>query len=287
MSNAPSLDLILTFRGVMEHGSLSATARALRLSQPTVRRQIEALEAQTGAKLFTRASNGLTPTPMARSLLPLAQSVAHEAEAFARSAASQAQARAGTVRLTASRVLSTHCLPLVLPVLHDAFPDIRIELTATDRAENMARRAADVALRLTAPTQDALIARKLPAIAFGVFAAPHKADAFSAAGLRHAPMISDDRHRQIEPGLAALGHPVPENVVLRTDDPLAQIAAIQAGLGIGITQCAIAQRLGLVRLFPDIETTLPCYVVMHEDQAQIARVRAIFDGLVTHLPELI
>ncbi|HSG54649.1 MAG TPA: LysR family transcriptional regulator, partial [Paracoccaceae bacterium] len=71
MSKAPSLDLIRAFRAVMEQGSLSAAARVLLLSQPTVRRQIETLETQVGARLFTRASNGLSPTPMALDLLPL------------------------------------------------------------------------------------------------------------------------------------------------------------------------------------------------------------------------
>jgi len=269
----------------MEQGSLSAAARALALSQPTVRRQIETLETQVGARLFTRASNGLSPTPMALDLLPLAQSVTSEAEAFARAASGAAGAKQGTVRLTASRVLAVHCLPLLLPALHAKAPGITIELTATDQTENMARRAADIALRVVPPVQEALVAQKLPPIRLGLFATAGLARTLTNARLTTVPFISDDRTRQIEAGLEALGHPVPRQIVLRSDDALVQIAAIQTGLGVGICQVAVAERLGLVRMFATVETTLPCYLVMHEDQAQIARIRTVFDHFAQCLPE--
>jgi DNA-binding transcriptional LysR family regulator len=286
MSTVPSLDLIAAFRGVMDHGSLSAAARALGLSQPTVRRQIEALESQTGARLFTRASNGLTPTPMAHSLMPLAQSVTSEAEAFARSAASQTHLPEGIVRLTAPRVLATHTLPHALAGLRETHPAIHIELTATDQTENMVRRAADIAVRVTPPTQEALVALKLPTIPLGLYASRDRAHKYATQSLADTPFISDDRVRQIETGLSAAGHSVPETVVLRSDDALVQIAAIGSGLGVGVCHCAIARRLGLVRVFTEIETSLPCYLVMHEDQARITRIRVVFDHLAACLPDL-
>ena len=100
--SSPSLDLIPAFHAVMTHGSLSAAARALRLAQPTVRRQVEALEGELGTQLFTRSANGLTPTAMARTLLPLAVSVIEEAAALGRVASAEADALEGTCLLYTS-----------------------------------------------------------------------------------------------------------------------------------------------------------------------------------------
>ena len=115
--STPSLTNIPAFHAVMTTGSLSAAARRLRLAQPTVRRQIEALEAELGVALFTRAANGLTPTPIARTLMPYALSVLEQAAALHRAASAGAQALEGVVRITTSRIVATHVMPQVLAQL--------------------------------------------------------------------------------------------------------------------------------------------------------------------------
>lgn len=287
MSSLSSLDLIHAFRGVMEHGSLSAAARALGLAQPTVRRHVEQLEAELGARLFTRASNGLTPTPMAHSLLPIARAVASEADAFVRAATADATALRGTVRLTCSRVFGAHVIPQVLAPLRATAPEILIELTVTDQSENMLRRAADIAIRFAQPTQGAIVTRKLPPVPLGLFATPGLVAAGMTDDLQDCPFISDDRDRVIEPALALRDIALSRRVVLRSDDALAQLAAMTAGMGVGVCQCAIADRLGLVRVRPDLGFEMPLFLAMHEDQAQIARIRAVFDHLAATLPQWI
>ena len=287
MSNFLPPDHILAFRAVMAEGSLSAAARALGMAQPTLRRHVEALETNLKTRLFTRASNGLTPTPLAEILRPIADAMAAEAEAFRRAASSGAHDRAGTVRVTTSRVLACHVMPLALRSLGETAPDIRIELTASDTPENLLHRAADIAVRLAEPTQGALVARRLARIPFGFHAAPGLFRDVMPSDIATLPFISDDRDRAIEPALAELGLPQPGNVVLRCDDALTQISAISAGLGLGVCQCAIAARLGLERHLPHLETSLPCYLVIHEDLAQITRIRTVFDHLATHLPALL
>ena len=279
-----TLETIPAFHAVMTHGSLSAAARALRLAQPTVRRQIEALEAELGAALFTRAANGLTPTALAQQLLPMAQSVLDEARALTRAASSQAHALEGTVRLTCSRVVASHVLPPLLAQLRTSTPGIRFEVAATDQPENLARRAADIAIRFTPPVQQALVAAKLPDVALGLFTGPAGPRIDALTELPTAPFIADDREGLILPALAQLGLPEPGNIVLRCDDPLTQIAAVHAGLGIGVTQVKLAERLGLVRLLPQITVPMPAWLVVHEDQAQIARIRLVFDHLKKELP---
>jgi DNA-binding transcriptional LysR family regulator len=283
--NLPSLDLILSFRAVMDTGSLTGAAKQLGLAQPTVRRQIEMLEDQIAAPLFTRATNGLTPNDMSHALLPIATSIAAQGAAFKRAASSAAQDTAGTVRLTCSRVIATHVVPYVLPKLYATHPDIKIELVASNDTQDLLRRDADIAVRMTPPTQKALIQKALPDVRLGLFTCPDLITAPKTTDdIAHAPFVMDDSTDRVSQGLIAAGLPKPRNPILRSDDELAQIAALQAGLGTGFCQIGIAQRLGLTQVLPDIETTLPCYVVMHEDQRQIARVRAVFDHLCRHLP---
>lgn len=278
-----SLDLIIGFRAVMETGSLSRAAEKLSLAQPTVRRHIETLEAEIGAVLFTRAQNGLTPTTMAHSLLPIAHAIAAQGDAFKRSASAQAFDTKGTVRLTTSRVIATHVLPYVLQPLLQTHPEIQVELIASDIQQDLLRRDADIAIRLTPPQHQALIALKLPDIAIGLYANT-KNNPIRPSDLSYTPFIAEDRGTTISDGLAARGFPKPQNTVLRTDDGLAQIGAIHAGLGTGICQCGIAQRLGLQRVLPELDVAMPCYLVMHEDQCDIARIRLVFDHLRDQLP---
>lgn len=276
-----SLDLIPAFCAVLEHGSLSAAARALGLSQPTVRRQIEALESELGARLFTRAQNGLTATPLALRLRGPAMAVLDRAQGLRRLVDQGAEA-AGTVRLTCPRVMAVHVVPPLLVALHASHPRVVVELAATDSTEDLLNRAADVAIRTAALTQKALVARSLPAVDLGLFADVGVAG--EAVDLETCPFISDDRAGRIIPALAALGLAVPRNVVLRSDDALVQIAGIAAGLGVGLCQAGIAARRGFVRVLPQVSVPMPCAVAMHEDQRDSPAVRAVFDALVAGLP---
>ena len=86
--------------------------------------------------------------------------------------------------------------------------------------------------------------------------------------------------------MARAGLPLPGHVVLRCDDPLTQIAHLQAGMGIGFCQVKLARRLGLERVVPELVHAMPAWLVMHEDQAQEPRIRHVFDALKAKLPDL-
>ncbi|KAJ02335.1 LysR family transcriptional regulator [Sulfitobacter mediterraneus] len=279
----PSLDHIPAFHAVMTSGSLSAAARDLRLAQPTVRRHIEALEQELNTQLFTRAANGLTPTTMAETLLPLARAVLEEAAAMHRAASAQKDALAGVVRITSSRVAAAHVLPPLLSQLAKDAPGLRFELAATDHAEDLTRRAADIALRFTPPKQQSLIAAPLGAVEVGLFAHPDLDLPKPQDSLQGIPFISDDREGIILPAIQNAGMPLPDHVVLRCDDPLSQIAHLQSGLGVGFCQVKLATRLGLRRILPDWTYEMPAWLVLHEDQSRIARIRFVFDYLKTQL----
>jgi DNA-binding transcriptional LysR family regulator len=143
----PNWDELRTFVEVARDGSLSGAARRLGLSQPTVGRHIDALEAALGSALFARSPRGLAPTPAALALAPHAEAMAAAAAALARTASGEAAADRGVVRVTASQVVGCEVLPPILAAFHAEHPGIAIELALTNRNEDLARRDADIAVR--------------------------------------------------------------------------------------------------------------------------------------------
>ncbi len=280
-------ELFAAYLAVCRCNSLSAAARQLGLSQPTVRRQIEALESLVGAALFTRSPSGLTPIAGHSALMAQAQSMEAAAMAFARLASGAADDVAGSVRLSCSRVYGVEILPPILADLHQHWPALEVELVPTNDVSNLLRRDADIAVRLTPPRQEALIARKVAPMRVGFYAAPSLAarldgmdyTALAATGL----MIGQDRDDSLSTGLRQLGLAPPQRTVFRCDDDLAQLAAIRHGIGFGICQVVIGDRSGLVRLLPNLTPTYDAWVLMHEDQRRLARTRTVFDALVAGL----
>jgi DNA-binding transcriptional LysR family regulator len=279
------------FLAVMTEGSLSAAARRIGIAQPTVRRRIEELEAEIGTPLFTRSPSGLLPTEQARALAEHARAMALAADAFGRAASAEAAEIAGRVRISASDVIAIEVLPPILARLAARHPALVIELSPSNRNEDMLRREADVAVRMVAPVQEALVAQRIGAVRLGLHAHP---DYLAAAGTPHTleavrdhRLIGVERDTPILRALQAQGFPVRlADFAFRSDSDLAQLAAIRAGLGIGVCQVPLAARDRLVRLVPegfgfDLET----WVVCHEDLRGVARVRAVFDALVTGLRE--
>ncbi|WCM26573.1 LysR family transcriptional regulator [Sphingomonas sp. QA11] len=273
------------FLAVLREGSLSAAARALSVAQPTVRRRIEELEASLGTPLFTRSSGGLNATEAALALRDHAEAMAMAADAFVRAGSAGAREIAGTVRISASEVVAVEVLPPMLAALRRLHPALVIELSPSNRNEDMLRREADIAIRMVRPTQNALVARRIGAVPLGLHA---RADYLAAHG---TPKTFEE---VLALGIIGVEH---DNAVLRalqtryaisfadfifrTDSDLAQVAAIRAGIGIGICQVPLAARdPALVRLLPDtFNIDLDTWVVMHEDMRGVARIKTTFDYL--------
>jgi DNA-binding transcriptional LysR family regulator len=281
---APSWDMYQTFLAVLRSGSLSAAARDLGISQPTARRHVEALEVALGAVLFTRSATGLLPTDAARAALPLAEEMQASARALERSLSAQAGPVAGRVRLTASLVMAQEVLPATLAALAVRHPGLSVELSATNAIENLHRRDADIALRVTPPLQDGLVARKLGEVGLGLFASPAYAQANglpqTPADLPDHALIGEDRGQAFAAALAAAGIGTGRlRLALRSDNDAVQLAMLRAGAGIGVCQVPLAARHGLVRALPGFRATMPVWLVMHEDLRAVPRVRAVFDHL--------
>jgi DNA-binding transcriptional LysR family regulator len=279
-------ELWRSFLAVARHGSLSAAARALRLTQPTLGRHVDQLEQALGAPLFTRSPQGLQPTEAALALVPLAEAMDSAAEAMTRTASGPAGEVAGSVRITASEVVGAEVLPPIFAGFADRHPGVAFELNLTNRPEDLLRRDADIAVRMVRPTQTGLVARRLGETTVGLYA---RRDYLEARG---APGTIEDlaRHRLIGfdrepvPVRAVQGSPLRptrEMFSLRTDNDLAQLAALRAGYGIGACQIGVARRdPELVRVLPDgFAVPIEVWLVVHEDLRADVRVRRVFDWL--------
>ncbi|MFG1464134.1 LysR family transcriptional regulator [Xanthobacter sp. DSM 24535] len=278
------------FLAVLEHGSLSAAARALGVAQPTVRRRLEALERSIGQTLFTRSPSGLLPTESARALGPHARAMAIAAEAFTRTASADAGALAGTVRITASDMVGAQVLPAILADLLAHHPRLRIETHLSNRNQDLLHQEADIAVRMVRPGQGALVVKHVGAVKLGMFAAPAYLERAGVprdlADLSRFAIIGPDRDVDDLRTLAALkGAPPAQTLAYRTDSHLAQLEAIRAGAGIGFCQVALAARAPVLTrvLAESFDMSLETFVAMHEDLRQVRRVRVTFDHLVRAL----
>ena len=285
----PGWELWRTFDAVLRAGSLSAAARGLGLTQPTAGRHIAELEAALGAgALFTRSGRGLQPTETARALGPHALAMASAASALVRTASAPANAAAGVVRISASEVIGAEVLPAILAKLHQAHPALVFELLLTNSSSDLLRRDADLAVRMTPPQQQALLTKAVGLIRLGLYA--HR-DYLARSGplasfedLANHAMIGFDRDeavlRSIHVELARL-----PAFSLRTDNQLAQLAAVRAGCGVGIIQQPIARHdPALIPVLRKAFTAhLDTWIVMHEDLRTTQRMRIVFDALVEGL----
>lgn len=278
------------FHAVLREGSLSAAARALGTAQPTVRRRIEELERQLGTPMFTRSPSGLQPTALARELAAPADAMAAAVDHFTRMASAEAGAPSGVVRITAGDVIAVEVLPPLLAELQRDHLGLVVELGVTNRNEDMLRREADIAVRMVRPTQAALVAKRAGVVRLGLHVHRRLIKEHgcprSLADLRRLPIIGFEHETAAIRALQARGFGFgPQDFAFRTDSDLAHLAAIRAGIGVGVCHVALGRRdPGLLHILPDeFGFDLETWIVMHEDQRTVLRVRLAFDHLVQAL----
>ena len=285
---APDVDwnLIRSFVAVAETGSLSAAARRLASSQPTLGRHVSELEQALGVVLFRRGRRGYEMTDAGRALLDRGRRMVENAAAFSRLALGATEKIAGTVRITASEIVAAYVLPPLLAELAVAEPGIEVEIVASNLVDNLLRRDADIAVRMVRPSQSDLVARKIADLPLCACAALRYLDRRGrparAEELRDHDLVGFDRGDDIIRGFAQLGVAVDRHAFrLRSDNQIVLWQAIRAGNGIGF-----AQR-GLARSDPEVETllpdlalpALPMWLTMHEDVRTSPRIRRVADYL--------
>jgi DNA-binding transcriptional LysR family regulator len=296
-SNEPAWDLYRSFLAVLQEGSLSGAARALGLTQPTVGRHIDALEQTLGLSLFTRSQAGFIATDAAMTLRPYAETLASASAALLRAASGVGREQEqiqGTVRVTASEIISVEVLPPILASLRLSHPRISIELAVSNRIQNLLRRDADIAVRMQRPEQGVLVARRIGNIDIGFHArrdylARHGTPLTWQELARHT-LIGIDKENAFTRKLQPLLGDLPASAyAMRSDSDLVHLASIRAGLGIGICQTRLAERdPELVRVAPELLTiSLDTWLAMHENLRSNPACATVYTALAAGLDDYI
>ena len=285
-----SWDLIRSFQAVAETGSLSAAARQLSLTQPTVGRHIDLLEAELKMPLFRRGREGMKLTSKGEDLIGAAQKVGETATTFERLAAGLDEDISGTIRVSANEIFGVMILPERFSTFIEQNPGIDVELVVSNDASNLLQRDADIAVRMFRPTQNDLVARKITDLSLGLYA---HLDYFvkrevpnTLADLHDHIFIGFDRDTSLIGVADRLGKKfTPGDFKFRTDNILAHIEAIRAGLGIGVTHQGLAERWDdIQRVLPNVELpSLELWIACHGDVRYNKRIRLMMDFLAESL----
>ena len=273
-----------------EEGSLSAAARALGMAQPTLGRQVDALEKELGVILFERVGRGLTLTPGGLELLDHVRAMGEAANRMSLTSAGQSQSVEGKVVIASSEIYAAFLLPPILAKLRKAQPGIEIEIVVSTKASDLLRREADIAIRNFRPSEPDLVARKIRDVPARLYAAPAYLESLNNPqlpyDLRKADFISIDGSGMFLKGLNAMGFNLTErNFPIVTENYLVMWELVKHGLGIGILDGLIGDAEPKVtRVLPDLAPLMfPIWLVAHRELNTSRRIRLVFDLLAKEL----
>ena len=278
------------FLATVEEGSLSAAARALKLTQPTLSRQVAALEQALGVTLFERVGRSMVPTAAALELLDHVKSMGEAAARISLSASGQAQAIEGKVSITASDGLAAVQLPSALDRLRREAPGIQVDIVVSNDIRDLRLREADIAIRHVRPDHPDLIARRLPDSVGHLYAMPAYLDRASRPATlaelsTHDIIGHGDTARMME-FLAAYGLTLTErSFVLSADNGLVVMELMKQGLGITALSREMANTVpGIEAVLPDeLAVPIPVWLVTHRELHTSRRIRTVFDLLADEL----
>lgn len=292
--NVIDWNLARAFCATADAGSLSAAARKLGLTQPTLSRQVAALEAGLGVTLFERIGKRLVLTAVGLGLLDHARAMASAADAFAVAAAGQSQDLSGGVSISATDAVSVHVLPDIVARLRQQAPQLAITVIATDALSDLRRREADIAIRHLRPTEPDLIGRFIGDMKAHLYAAEswtaRHGTPQSAADLRDADVLAFDPVDRFLDHLRDWGVSVSADQCRVVSDNAAVLwSMLRRGLGVSMMLEEVAVRMpDLVRLLPDQPAVpVPVWLVAHRELHTSARIRLAFDIIAEELRHIV
>jgi len=279
--------LVRSFLAVSRHGSVSAAARELGISQPTLSRAVQTLETSTGLSLFKRTTQGLALTEAGQKLVEAADRMNDAADQFQRQASGLSEELTGDVRISVNEIIGIYMLPSAIAAFREQHPGVHVEIIITNRVTSLSKRDADIALRMFRPTQPDLVARRLPDLEMGFYAhkdyiAKHGQPTSFEDMMQHT-VIGFDEGMDFINGARAFGYELKrEDFPLRTDHLLAQLGLMRAGAGINGTHVEIAKHFPeLVRVAEFIDLPkLEFWCVCHADVQFNSRIREMMNFLV-------
>lgn len=271
------------FLAVVENKSLSAAARQLGVTQPTVGRHIRELERHLNTRLFDRMNFGYLVTPAGEAILDLAESLKSTVQAIERRIGGQDSRLCGPVCMSTSEGLGVCWLIPRLSEFKARYPEIELEVTVSSNALSIMERECDIALWLGNPECEDLVGRRVGTVRFGLFASPNYIETHGQ------PLVRQDL--AVHP-VISWGGEAAESFAARfirsqlptitgdgfvSNSLMAQIAAAQAGLGLVVLPiCIVQPTFGLHRvLAQDFAPTESLWLLTHRDLTKTARIRAV------------
>jgi len=275
-----------------EEGSLSAAAKALDLTQPTVGRQVSALEAELGISLFERTNSGLVLTKSGADLMVEVKTMADAATNLSRLASGHVDTVEGIVCISATEMVAAFILPPIIEKLRQQWPRIEIEIIASSDTSDLSRREADIAIRNYRPKQQELIAKRVQNTIGHFYAAKSYLKNLehqqSPKDLNNAVFLGVDRSNSVISYLNKFGFELnSSNFPLIVANHLVQWEMVKHGSGIGFMMAEIGNAEPLVErvlpTFPAFETET--WLVAHRELKNSRRLRVVFDYLADELSE--
>lgn len=275
-----------------EEGSYSAAARALGSTQPTVGRQVAALEEELGVTLVQRAGRGLTLTEAGLDLIEHLRAMGDAARRVSLTATGRSQSLEGLVRITAGESECAFLLPPVLARIRRLHPGIQLDLVATNEVRDLSRREADIALRNFRPRDPELTARKVREDPAWLYGTPEYLARIgpieSAADLARAEVLMIERSEVMAQHLRAMGAPLgPEHFPIATPNHLVQWALCKRGLGLCFMMAHVGDAEPDVVRIPEVlpPMPVPVWLTTHRAVHTSRRLRAVFDLLAEGLQD--
>ncbi len=280
------------FLAVVEEGSLSSAARVLNQTQPTIGRQISALEAALGVTLFERAGRSLIVTRTGLDLAEHVRAMADAAGRISMLASGQSQTIEGVVRIAASELFAAYLLPPILAKLRSVAPKIDIDIVASNSISDLLQREADVAVRNVRPEQPDLIARLVHESSGRYYAS--KSYLRKRGWPKSIADFPDHDFVGFSDADQMIGHYRQLGVELETrhfrigsSNSLVAWELVKQGFGIAPMSVDVARHApDLETLFPDSDAlTFPTWLVTHRELHTSRRIRLVFDLLAQELPK--
>jgi len=278
------------FLAVAEQGSVSAAARSLGTSQPTVGRRIALLEKRLDARLFHRRPTGFRLTELGQQVRERARLIEREAQWIERKVSHADRAPEGRVVLSTTEDFGCFCLAPLLGDFHRAHPEIDLDLVVAYHAIDLLGGEADIALRIGRPRSPQLVGRRLGKVRFRLYASKgylerHR-EPRSTADLADHALIESTRQLNDFPQTAWLRrNGRGARVAFACDNIMVQLSALEAGLGIMALPSYMGDGNRSLRvILPDqLDLALDLWVLAPRDLGKVPRVRAVLDFLAGRL----
>ncbi|MEL7107700.1 MAG: LysR family transcriptional regulator [Pseudomonadota bacterium] len=283
---------VRAFLATAEEGSLSAAARALGQTQPTLSRQVAALEEELGVTLFERAGRAMALTTAGSELLEHVKVMAEAANRISLSASGQSQVIEGRVAITATENVASQQLPRIVQKIHAAAPNIQIDILPSNHVQDLTRREADISIRHARPEQPDLIAKLLFETKAHIYASKQYLEQIGPVSglqdLEQAVFLGLDRNAEMIEMLAEFGLKLsPDQFKFNSPSGRVLSELVRLGLGASIlTEDVEAYSDDIVPVCPEqLSIPIPVWLVTHRELHTSKRIRVVYDILAEELPK--